>query len=140
MIDIRQCELFKGLLTNEEIWDVATALRGPDEESTPFKKMFTARIRWFALPESARDELRNNKGLFDGFVKVRTTSFVFKKDIDDAIKAVASNPNKFVHYLEHIVAAVDMMLKVINPFVRSFTLKYPIFTAYNQYVSSFGKS
>lgn len=112
MIDIRQCELFKGLLTNEEIWDIATALRGPDDCERIFKHLFTARIRWFALPEALRDELRENHGLFNGYVKVRTTPFVWKKFVDEAITTVADNPDTYTHYLEHIVAALDMMVRI----------------------------
>jgi hypothetical protein len=113
MIDIRQGEVFKGLLTNEEIWDIATALRGPDGCERVFKQLFTARIRWFALPEALRGELRENHGMFNGYVKVRTTPFVWKKSVDEAITLVADKPaDTYTHYLEHIVAALDMMVRI----------------------------
>ena len=113
MIDIRQGEVFKGLLTNEEIWDIATALRGPDGCERVFKQLFTARIRWFALPEALRGELRENHGMFNGYVKVRITPFVWKKSVDEAITLVADKPaDTYTHYLEHIVAALDMMVRI----------------------------
>lgn len=64
MLDRIDAFLAKPGKESEELWDILTALRGPDDQDNVVKEATTAVIRWQAFPRTAR--VRTVPAVFNG--------------------------------------------------------------------------
>ena len=87
-------ELAELLTHDADLYNVVTALRGPDTEHSALKRIFTIRIRYLT-------------GLCVVLCREEKTV-----DFNDIIKAVLAVDTNDIHYLVHVVWALESLEKL----------------------------
>ena len=89
------------IIWDPDIYNIATALRGPDSWNSELKRIFTARIR----------ALVGLKPNIDLSIEVRESS---KIELDDIVYAILNVSRVDYHYLEHVKAALSSLSALLG--------------------------
>lgn len=89
--------MLKKAVTDEEIYYIVSAVRGPDSENDNLKYIFTARIRWL---------LGKSEEIVSAFRRVKEVP------LSTIVKAIEEVKEYDYHYLVHVGEALDMLFKL----------------------------
>ena len=98
-LETSKIDIFKDLLKDEDIYNLASAIRGNDYDYRNIKYLFTSRIRFLL-------------GLDDSYGSIRSLYSLSIPHVISILRDVGNARERHMesHYFDHVVSALDVLL------------------------------